>query len=112
MPWGALWGGKLSHPIGFKDSARSKVGSKRGSVTEADEQIINRVEEISNRKGWTMGQVALSWIISKGTIPVIGLNSIARVAEAGELRGKVLTEEETRYLEEPYIAKPLAPGTT
>ena len=49
-----------------------------------------------------MAQVALAWINNRVASPIVGLSSIARLDEAVDLKGKVLTAEEERYLEEPY----------
>jgi len=52
-----------------------------------------------------MSQVALAWIIQKGTIPIVGFSSVDRMMQAVEVKGKVLTDEEMKYLEEKYTAK-------
>lgn len=35
--------------------------------------------------------------------PIIGFSSVERMDEALEVRGKVLTDEEEKYLEELYV---------
>ena len=70
-----------------------------------DEKIISRVQELAEQKGWKMSHVALAWINKRITSPIIGFSSVARIEEAIEARGKTLTDEEERYLEEPYQAK-------
>ncbi|KAF6830613.1 aldo-keto reductase [Colletotrichum musicola] len=108
MPWSPLFGGKLARPAGQADSTRSQTkGPWNPDLTEADLEIIRRVEEVAGKKGWSMSQVALAWIRAKGGVPVTGFNSVARVDEACELRGKSLTAEEMKYLEEPYVPKPV-----
>lgn len=52
-----------------------------------------------------MSSVGLTWLRQKGAIPITGISSIKRVEEAGELRGKQLSEEEMSFLEEPYVPK-------
>lgn len=64
--------------------------------------IINRVEELAKRKGWTMSQVTLAWTLKRVTTPIIGFSSAARIDDALSARGKQLTAEEEQYLEEPY----------
>lgn len=107
-PWSPMYGGKLAHPVGFKDSNRSKQASPHQGMTPADEAVIKRVQEVAEKKGWEMMHVALAWHKSKGTIPIVGLNSVERVNEVGELRNKVLTEEDVKYLEEVYVPKAVA----
>jgi len=78
-----------------------------GGLYGADTQIIKRVMELAEKKGWKMSHVALAWIIQKKTIPIVGFSSLARLEEAVAVRGKSLTPEEMKYLEEPYTPKPV-----
>lgn len=68
-------------------------------------QTIKRVQELAEKKGWKMSQVALAWINKRITSPIIGFSSIERIDEAIDVRGKKLTEEEEKYLEELYQPK-------
>lgn len=106
IPWSPMNGGKLARPLGSANSIRSKTpGPMTTALTPADEEIIRRVEKIAADKGWTMSQVALTWVYGKGAIPIVGFNSVDRVDDTCGLRGKTLTEEEVKYLEEPYVPK-------
>ena len=67
-----------------------------------DKQIIGRVEELAKKHGWTMSQVALAWINKRVASPIVGFSSVARMDEALEARGKTLSDEDEKYLEEPY----------
>ncbi len=107
--WSPLFTGRLARPVGYNESPRSKFPTMHDNgLTAADTEIVNRVEELAGRKGWKMSQVALAWLKTKGTIPIVGFNSVARIEEACETRGKELTTEEVKYLEEPYVPKPIA----
>lgn len=109
IPWSPLFAGRLARPVDDKSSVRSKRPSYHHSgLIDADEVIINRVEEIANKKGWKMSHVALIWLKSKGVTPIVGCTSVERIADMGELKGKELTAEEIKYLEEPYQARPVA----
>jgi aryl-alcohol dehydrogenase-like predicted oxidoreductase len=106
IPWSPLFGGRLARTVGYDESLRSKKPSPFDSgLTEADEKIICRVEELADKKGWKMSQVALAWHKAKGAVPIVGFNSIKRMDEACDVRGKTLTDEEVKYLEEPYMPK-------
>jgi len=74
---------------------------------EEDREIIRRVEEVAEKKGWKMSHVALAWINKRISSPIIGFSSVERMDEALEGNGKGLTEEEEKYLEEPYTARPI-----
>jgi len=60
---------------------------------------------LAKKKGWTMSQVALSWINKRISSPIIGFSSVGRIDEALEARGKELTKEEEDYLGELYKPK-------
>ena len=49
-----------------------------------------------------MSHVALAWINKRVSSPIIGFSSVERMDEALEAGGKVLSEEEEKYLEELY----------
>lgn len=72
---------------------------------DTDIQIISRVEELAQRHDWKMSQVALAWNNKRISSPIVGFSSVDRIDEALAVRGKVLSEEEEKYLEEPYRPK-------
>ncbi|KAL9597173.1 MAG: hypothetical protein Q9219_005339 [cf. Caloplaca sp. 3 TL-2023] len=109
IPWGPMFSGLLAKPFGV-ESARSQISiAMGGGVTEADKLINQRVQEMAEKKDWKMSQVALAWIRSKNCIPIVGLTStsIQRLDEACAVRDMRLTEDEMKYLEEPYVPKPV-----
>jgi aryl-alcohol dehydrogenase-like predicted oxidoreductase len=55
-----------------------------------------------------MSQVALAWINKRISSPIIGFSSIDRIDESLDVRGKTLTEEEEKYLEELYVPKAIS----
>lgn len=108
IPWSPLYRGLLARPLGSEATAREEAsrGTPFGSKpNDADSTIIKRVEELAEKKGWKMSQVALAWIIQKGTIPIVGFSKVSRLEEAAAVRGKSLTDEDIKYLEEPYQPK-------
>lgn len=108
IPWSPMFAGRLARPVGSGTSIRSKRSSPHDvGLTPADEEIIGRVEKMAAEKGWKMSHIALAWLAHKGTTPIVGFNTIDRIDEACELRGKSLTEEEVQRLEEPYVPKPI-----
>jgi aryl-alcohol dehydrogenase-like predicted oxidoreductase len=111
IPWAPLYDGDLARPLTQRPTERGMYDRQRKVITEADEEIVHRVEQLAKGKGYTMVQVALTWARKKGTIPVVGINNVARLDEACDLRGKDLTRDEITYLEEPYIPKRIAGHT-
>jgi aryl-alcohol dehydrogenase-like predicted oxidoreductase len=73
------------------------------SVT--DRTIIARVEEIADKRGWSMSDVALPWLNNRVVSPIVGFSTVERLQDTLTVRGKVLSEEDERYLEERYVAK-------
>ncbi|KAL8672245.1 MAG: hypothetical protein Q9168_003292 [Polycauliona sp. 1 TL-2023] len=109
IPWGPLFGGLLAKPVG-EESTRSKMSLMySGGLTEADEGIIGRVQEVAEKRGWKMSQVAMAWMRGKGCVPIMGLTSanVQRLEEACAVKDMQLTEEESKYLEELYVPKPV-----
>lgn len=107
VPWAPLCRGLLARPLDSAATERSSKeeggsGSKGLGYTEVDKQIIGRVQELAEKKGWTMSQVSLAWINSRCSSPIVGFSSAERIDDAVGVRGKVLTEEEEKYLEELY----------
>lgn len=80
--------------------------SGKSPLPENDVQIIGRVEELAHKKDWSMSHVALAWLSSKGvSSPIVGFSKIGRIDETIGMKGKELTDEEIKFLEEPYIPK-------
>ncbi|KAF7305477.1 Aldo-ket-red domain-containing protein [Mycena chlorophos] len=107
IPYSTLAAGSLSRPIG-QSSVRSDVA--KGTVfeakfTDADKAIIARVEELAKKKGCSMSQIALAWALRTVDSPIVGLSSVQRVEESVQ-KAIELTDEEAKYLTEPYVPKP------
>ncbi|KAK7538078.1 aldo-keto reductase [Phyllosticta citribraziliensis] len=108
IPWAPLYRGHLARPLDQGNTLRALETIRSGfwkDMTGADPEIVTRVQELAERKGWKMSQVALAWVIQKGTIPIVGFSSLERIEEAVAVTGKELTDDEMRWLEEPYVPK-------
>jgi len=114
IPWAPLCRGHLARPYEeFGKTARSAPEKENSSGRntgrgEPDVTIIKRVEELAKKKDWKMSQVALAWINKRISSPIIGFSSVERMDEALGARGKTLTEEEEKYLEELYVPKTIS----
>jgi len=108
IPWSPLYRGHLARPVDSDPTPRSESIKRNptfGGISDVDKKIIGRVEELAKKKNWKMAQVALAWIVQKGTVPIVGFSSVDRLLQAVEVKGKVLSDEEVKYLEEPYVPK-------
>ena len=105
-PYSALAGGRLSkHPgetskrLREDDYARLKYDS----TAEQDEIIIRRVAKLADRRGVTMTEISLAWLLTKVTAPVVGATKRHHVEGAASAVDLALTEEEISWLEEAYV---------
>ena len=111
IPWAPLCRGRLARPLSLVEiSPRSLQEQKMGPIlasghSDNDHVIIRRVQELAEKKGWKMSTVALVWINKRVSSPIVGFNSVERIDDALAARGKELTEEDEKYLEEPYVTR-------
>lgn len=108
IPWAPLYRGHLARPLDSETTARAEATKHNPmfkDLSGADPEIIKRVQELADKKGWKMSHVALAWITQKGTVPIVGFSNLGRLEEACQVKGKTLTDEEMKYLEEPYVPK-------
>ncbi|RLV94339.1 putative aryl-alcohol dehydrogenase AAD16 [Spathaspora sp. JA1] len=111
IPWSPIARGVLARPIGGPSgTGRDKTDNflkalDLDKLPEEEREIVKRVEEIAEKRGVSMAVVATAWVISKGTNPIVGLSSVARVDDILGATRLTLTPEESKYLEEPYKPK-------
>jgi Predicted oxidoreductases (related to aryl-alcohol dehydrogenases) len=55
-----------------------------------------------------MTEISLAWLLTKVTSPVVGATKLHHIEGAAKAVDIVLTDDETAYLEEPYVPHPLA----
>ena len=105
-PYSALAGGRLSKHRGETSkrlSEDSYAQLKYGDTAAQDQVIIDRVAEIAEKRGVTMTEVSLAWLLTKVTSPVVGATKFHHVEGAANAVDLELTSEELAYLEEPYV---------
>lgn len=111
-PYSALASGRLSRKPGEADTKRAAEDSyakfKYDATADTDNVIIGRVSEIAEKRGVTMTEVSLAWLLTKVTSPVVGATKMYHIEGAVKATELELTEDEIRYLEEPYVPHPLA----
>ncbi len=105
-PYSALAGGRLSKHPG-ETSKRLQEDSyarlKYDATAEQDAVIIDRVAELADKRGVSMTEISLAWLLQKVTAPVVGATKLSHVEGAAKAVDLILTSEETAYLEEPYL---------
>ena len=50
-----------------------------------------------------MTEISLAWLLGKVASPVVGATKLSHIEGAARAVELELSEEETRYLEEPYV---------
>ena len=105
-PYSALAGGRLSKRPG-ETSKRlvedSYAKLKYDATAEQDSEIIRRVAELADWHSVTMTEIALAWLLTKVTAPVVGATKLHHIEGAAKAVELDLTAEELSYLEEPYV---------
>ena len=110
-PYSALAAGRLSRKPG-ETSERLEKDSyakfKYDATAQQDSLIIGRVAELAEKRGVTMTEISLAWLLTKVTSPVVGATKLHHVDGAVHSTDLELTEDEIAYLEAPYVPHPLA----
>ena len=109
-PYSALAGGRLSKHPGetsrrLREDAYAQL--KYGAAQDQDVPILARVAELADRRGVSMTEVSLAWLLTKVTAPVVGATKLRHVEGAAKAVDLALTAEECRWLEECYTPHPL-----
>ncbi|KAG6840489.1 hypothetical protein C0991_006359 [Blastosporella zonata] len=88
IPWSPLARGLLTRPL--------QDQTMRGAT--------DFVEELATKKGLTMAQIAVAWSLAKEgvTAPIVGTTSLKNLEELIAAADVKLTEDEVKFLEEPY----------
>lgn len=112
IPWSPVARGVLARPWGSRGTTREATDQFLSMLlnreNETDKKIVDRVEEVAKRRKVGMAGVAMAWTLSKGVNPVVGLSSVTRIDEAVAATKMSLSEDEVKYLEEPYLPKVVA----
>jgi 1-deoxyxylulose-5-phosphate synthase len=113
IPWSPLARGRLARPWQSENTKRfdtDQFGKTLYSKTEeADRRVVNRVTELSERRGVLHAQIALAWMLSKPyvTSPIVGATKPHHLTDAIAALSLRLTPEEIASLEEPYTPHPV-----
>ena len=111
-PYSALASGRLSRLPGEGGTKRAAEDAyarfKYDATAAQDNVIISRVAELAGKRGVTMTEISLAWLLTKVTSPVVGATKLHHIDGACQAAELALTDEEIAYLEEPYVPHPLA----
>ncbi len=109
-PYSALAGGRLSK----RPSETSKrlaedeyAQMKYAAAHDQDAPILARVAELADRRGVSMTEISLAWLLTKVTAPVVGATKFHHIEGAAKAVDLKLSPEECAWLEELYVPHPL-----
>jgi aryl-alcohol dehydrogenase (NADP+) len=80
------------------------------NIVEADQRIVDRVEEIGRERGIPPAQIALAWLLHQPGLvaPIVGASKPQHLDDAVAAVGVKLSAEEIARLEEFYIPHQIA----
>ncbi len=105
-PYSAIASGRLARKPGetSKRLTLDNFAKSKYDATEAqDNVIIERVAELAEKKGVSMTEISLAWLLTKVTAPVVGATKPHHMEGAAKAVELQLTTDEIAYLEEPYV---------
>ncbi|KAL1704142.1 NADP-dependent oxidoreductase domain-containing protein [Schizophyllum commune] len=106
IPWSPLARGRLTRPLA-EQTKRGEADvfiNMYSKAQESMESIVGRVEELARKKGCSMAQLSLAWIMARPgvTAPIVGTTSLKNLEDLIGAVDIKLSEDEMKYLEEPY----------
>lgn len=94
---GALTGKyDVDHPFPAGSVRAQVYNSKLPELT----QLIETLKSIGQKHDLSIAQTAMSWAVTKGVLPIIGVTKLAQVADAAQVATSTLTEAEVHQLEQ------------
>jgi aryl-alcohol dehydrogenase-like predicted oxidoreductase len=110
IPWSPLARGRLTRDWD-ESSARSETdefGKTLYAGTEdADKKVVDVVAKIAGKRGLPRAQIALAWVLTKVTSPIVGATKASHLDDAVASLQLELSQEEIAALEAPYIPHPV-----
>lgn len=109
IPYSPLASGRLTRDWASENTLRSETDqiarSKYDATAETDQQVVERVAEVSEKYGVPRVHIALAWLLQKEpvTAPIIGATKLSHLEDAVGALSVRLTPEDVAYLEAPYV---------
>ncbi|HEU4324112.1 MAG TPA: aldo/keto reductase [Roseiflexaceae bacterium] len=109
IPYSPLASGRLTRDWSSERTLRSETDqiakSKYDATAATDQQVVERVAEIAEKRAVPRVHIALAWLLQKQPVaaPIIGATKIAHLEDAIGALSVKLAPEEVSYLEEPYV---------
>lgn len=104
-PYSALASGRLAKIPGEQSKRMSEDQYAKGKYdasADEDMKIIERVAELAQKKGVSMTEISLAWLLTKVTAPIVGATKQYHIDGAVKALDIQLSHDEITYLEELY----------
>jgi aryl-alcohol dehydrogenase-like predicted oxidoreductase len=110
IPWSPLARGRLTRNWDEQTERAQTDEFGKTLYVAGDQQIVERVAEVAEKRGVSKAQVSLAWMLSKPfiTAPIIGASKRHHLDDAVAALELKLTGEEIAMLEEPYVPHQVA----
>lgn len=110
IPWSPLARGRLTRNWDEQTERAQTDEFGKTLYVAGDQQIVERVAEVAEKRGVSKAQVSLAWMLSKPfvTAPIIGASKPHHLDDAVAALELKLTGEEIAMLEEPYVPHQVA----
>ncbi|HEX5064812.1 MAG TPA: aldo/keto reductase [Myxococcota bacterium] len=106
LPWSPLARGRLTRDWDEQTerSRTDEFGKTLYDTASSDRVVVERLRELSERRGVPRAQLALAWLLHKPVVtsPIFGATKPQHVEDAVAALEVKLSDEEMRELEEPY----------
>ena len=109
IPYSPLAAGRLTRNWSPESSLRAQTDQiqkiKYDTTAETDQQVVERLAEIAEKRGAARAHIALAWLLQKEpvTAPIVGATKLSHLQDAVDALSVKLTQEEVAFLEEPYV---------
>jgi aryl-alcohol dehydrogenase-like predicted oxidoreductase len=109
IPYSPLASGRLTRDWSSETTLRSETDQiakgKYDSTSETDQWVVARVAELAEKREVPRAHIAIAWLLQKEpvTAPIIGATKISHLEESVNALSVKLTQDESAYLEEPYV---------
>ncbi|MCW2527398.1 MAG: aldo/keto reductase [Pseudonocardiales bacterium] len=112
IPWSPLAAGRVARPWGERGTTRGDSNpdvdqAGRPLVLESDKAIVDAVQQTAERRGVSMAQVAMAWVLRNPVVdaPIVGPTKPHHLADAVAALDLELTDDEAAALEAPYTPR-------
>jgi 1-deoxyxylulose-5-phosphate synthase len=107
IPWSPLAKGRLARPFGERTYRFDNDPVGRRNFGDGDPAIIGAVQQVAAKRGVSMAQVALAWVLKNPavTAPIVGPTKLGHLADAVAALDVDLTDAEIEALEADYTPR-------